>query len=163
MRKFAWTILVNFMLSLSLSFTVSIAMTVFNGQSVALQTVLAPFAYGTVIGTVVTTVIPVNRIGMKFAAWNHREPGTVLGVLCKNLVVLAIMVPIMNFFMTGLMRGFFCPGFLAAWLLPLFLAYPVGFVTALLAEPVALFVAAKVTGFDPVLGAADDVRNGAIL
>lgn len=151
MRKFAWGVLVNLVLSLCLSFTVTIATNTYNGIPVNLATVSMPLLFGTLIGTLTTTIIPVNKIGIKFAAWNNAGPGTALCAFYKNFVILAIMVPIMNFFVTGLMIGFFTQEFFNGWLCPIATVYPVGYVTSLLIEPVAMFIATKATGFNPLM------------
>lgn len=149
MRKLCWNIIVNLLLSLALSLTVTIATNIFNGIPINGMTVGFPLVLATIIGTLVTTILPVAKIGMKFAAWNHAGPGTALCSIYKNFVILAIMVPIMNFFVVGIMLGFFTQDFFNAWLYPIPTVYPVGYVTALLFEPIALWVATKITRLDP--------------
>ncbi len=150
MRKFILGVIVNLILSFALSFTVGVATNNYNGLPVMPETILMPLLYGTIIGTITTTIIPVNVIGMKFAAWNNGGPGTGFCALYKNFVILAIMVPIMSFFVTGLMIGFFTENFFIAWLYPIATVYPVGYVTSLLIEPIAMFIATLLTGFDPM-------------
>lgn len=147
--KFVWGVLVNLVLSFVLSLSVGIATTAFNGMPINGATIGLPLLYGTIIGTVVTTVIPVNKLGIKFATWNNAPEGTPLCALYKNFVILAIMVPIMNFFVTGLMIGFFSQEFFNGWLCPIPAVYPVGYVTALLFEPVAVSIACAITRYRP--------------
>lgn len=81
--KFVWGVIVNLVLSFALSLTVGIATTAFNGMPVNGDTLSMPLLYGTIIGTVVTTVIPVNALGMRFAAWNHAPQGTALCAIVR--------------------------------------------------------------------------------
>ncbi len=154
--KFVWGVIVNLVLSFVLSLTVGIATTAFNGMPVNWDTISMPLLYGTIIGTITTTVIPVNVLGMKFAAFNNAPQGTALCAIYKNFVILAIMIPVMNFFVTGLMIGFFTQEFVNGWLYPIPAVYPVGYVTALLFEPVAMGVASFVTRFKPTPAVAED-------
>ena len=151
MKKFLWGLVVNLVLSFALSFTVTVATNTYNGLPINGATLGMPLLYGTIIGTITTTLLPVNKIGLKFATWNHAPQGTALCSLYKNFVILAIMIPIMNFFVTGLMIGFFTQTFFDGWLCPIPAVYPVGYVTALLFEPIAVWVASAVTRFDPAL------------
>lgn len=160
MKKFLFGVIVNLVLSFALSFTVTIATNTYNGLPINPSTVVMPLLYGTLIGTITTTIIPVNRIGIRFATLNNAGPETALCALYKNFVILAIMVPIMNFFVTGLMIGFFTQEFFNAWLCPIATVYPVGYVTSLIIEPIGMFVARKITGFDPREKVA---RGGAVL
>lgn len=155
MRKFLFGVVVNLVLSFALSFTVTVATNTYNGLPINPSTVLMPLLWGTLIGTITTTIIPVNKIGIKFATLNNAGPETGLCALYKNFVILAIMVPIMNFFVTGIMIGFFTQEFFNAWLCPIATVYPVGYVTSLIIEPIGMFVARKLTGFDPMAASAE--------
>lgn len=150
MRKFLWSVIVNLVLSLALSFTVTVATNTYNGLPINWDTVCMPLLYGTIIGTITVTILPVNKIGVAFATWNNAPQGTALCAIYKNFVILAIMIPIMNFFVTGLMIGFFTQLFFDGWLGPIPTVYPVGYVTALLFEPIAMWVASAITQFDPM-------------
>ena len=126
-KAFIWGVIVNLILSFFLSLIVGIATNIYNELPINLDTVCMPLLYGTIIGTLTTTIIPVN----------------------KNFVILAFMVPIMNFFVTGLMIGFGTQEFINAWLYPIIFVYPVGYVVSMLGEPIAMAVASFVTRFDP--------------
>ncbi len=148
-RAFVWGVIVNLMLSFFLSLIVGIATNIYNEMPVNLDTVAMPLLYGTIIGTLTTTIIPVNRIGIRFATWQGAPQGSALCGIYKNFVILAFMVPIMNFFVTGLMIGFGTQEFVNAWLYPIIFVYPVGYIVSLLGEPIAMAVASFVTRFDP--------------
>ena len=148
-KAFIWGVMVNLILSFFLSLIVGIATNIYNELPVNLDTVCMPLLYGTIIGTLTTTIIPVNKIGIKFATWQGAPQGNPLCGIYKNFVILAFMVPIMNFFVTGLMIGFGTQEFINAWLYPIIFVYPVGYVVSMLGEPIAMAIASFVTRFDP--------------
>ena len=62
-RAFVWGVIVNLVLSFFLSLIVGIATNIYNEMPVNLDTVAMPLLYGTIIGTLTTTIIPRQQIG----------------------------------------------------------------------------------------------------
>ena len=159
MKKFLFNLIVNLILSFAVAFAVTIATLNYNSQPFEPMALFVPWGLGTLIGTVVTLIIPVNAIGMKFAAYNGAAPGTPLCAIYKNFVILAIMIPIMNFCITGIISGaWFTPEFFMGWLYPIPAVYLPGYVASLLFEPVAVTAAVKLTGFNPMAQAAPEAQ-----
>lgn len=149
MKQFLFGVIINLVLSFCLSFTVGIATCIYNEMPIMPDTICLPLLYGTVIGTITTTVIPVNKLGIKFATWCNAPMGTAMCTWYKNFVIVAIMVPIMNLFVTGLMIGFTNPELINAWLYPIPTFYPVAYVTSMLMEPIGMAIASAITRFKP--------------
>lgn len=151
MRKFIFNLIVNLILSFAVAFAVTIATLSYSTTPFSATAILMPWGFGTLIGTVVTLVIPVNSLGMKFAAFNGAKPGTPMCAILKNFVILAIMIPVMNFCISGIILGaLFTPDFFVSWLYPICAVYPAGYVASLLFEPIAVTAATKLTGFNPM-------------
>lgn len=143
-----------FTLSLLMSFAVgtvmTFAMALHNGQPLEPAPILVQMLIATIIGLVVMLVLPIARLGEKFAEFFGAERAGLAWGLLQSVVIATVMTFCVSFGMTAFATGFatFPDGttFLVRWLAPIASIWGIAYVATILALPLATTIAQKVGG-----------------
>ncbi|MGD9473700.1 MAG: DUF2798 domain-containing protein [Eubacteriaceae bacterium] len=105
----------GFFFSLIVSLALSVIMTFANTGGLALMPVLITFIEAFLLSYITALIIPVNKIGGRFAAKFDAQPNTLKYNLLSNLPITVILVLILSFALTLINAGL-NEAFLMAWL-----------------------------------------------
>lgn len=105
----------GFFFSLIVSLALSVIMTFANTGGLALMPVLITFIEAFLLSYITALIIPVNKIGDRFAEKFDAQPNTLKYNLLSNLPITVILVLILSFALTLINAGL-NEAFLMAWL-----------------------------------------------
>ena len=155
-RAFAFRTVYGFVISLFMAMVLSLASASINDVPITWVMFGLSTLQGTILGTVISVVVPLQKIGNALADGLHAET-RLSRTLIMNVAVVTIFAVVMVFYFTAVNTGFvtfeapdgpvtfgnrFMHGFEVIW------SYI--FVSVIIFDPIAFAAAHKATGFPPM-------------
>ena len=148
----AFRIVMGFLMSVFLAFTMSLFAPIIAGAPVEPMSLLMGTLTGTVIGTIVMAVLPVIPLSMKFAVSCGAKEGSLGWFLLKDVLLCTIMYIILSFFLNVMVSGIDAM-FVNRWLISAPLLWIICYVVAIQVEPLCMFLSCKITRSELSFGA----------
>jgi hypothetical protein len=146
---FAFRFVLSLIMSFVVGLTMSVAMTLHNGQPLMAEMIAIQTAIATAIGLIVMLVLPIAQLGDKLAAFYGAERTGLAWGLLQSVVIATAMTFCVSFGMTAFATGFatFPDGttFIVRWLSPIVSVWGTSYLATILALPLATAIAPQVS------------------